>query len=97
MGAPQVATIPSFFLFAVVFMWTPPHFWALVLSAVRIMPALVLMPVVRARRDVALFLHTLSWSRPPSAALFGSGEEPTPSSTAGGLLLFYALRSAAGE
>jgi protoheme IX farnesyltransferase len=45
--------VPSLFLFAVVFMWTPPHFWALALVR-RVDYAragVPMMPVVRGERE----------------------------------------------
>lgn len=45
--------IPSLFLFAVVFMWTPPHFWALALvrSKDYARAGVPMMPVVRGEKE----------------------------------------------
>jgi protoheme IX farnesyltransferase len=54
--------LPALVLFAVVFAWTPPHFWALALrhtgdyAAARV----PMLPVLRGRRDTAL--HILLYS-----------------------------------
>jgi protoheme IX farnesyltransferase len=55
--------IPSLFLFAVVFMWTPPHFWALALVR-RVDYAragVPMLPVVRGEAETRwqIFLYTL--------------------------------------
>jgi protoheme IX farnesyltransferase len=55
--------IPSLFLFAVVFMWTPPHFWALALVR-RVDYAragVPMLPVVRGEKETRwqIFLYTL--------------------------------------
>jgi protoheme IX farnesyltransferase len=55
--------IPSLFLFAVVFMWTPPHFWALALVR-RVDYAragVPMLPVVRGEKETRwqIFIYTL--------------------------------------
>ncbi len=55
--------IPSLFLFAVIFMWTPPHFWAL--SIVRqkdyARAGVPMLPVVRGEKEARwqIFLYTV--------------------------------------
>ncbi len=55
--------IPSLFLFAVVFMWTPPHFWAL--SIVRrkdyARAGVPMLPVVRGEKETRwqIFIYTI--------------------------------------
>jgi protoheme IX farnesyltransferase len=55
--------IPAFFLFAVIFMWTPPHFWAL--SIVRrkdyARAGVPMLPVVRGEAEARwqIFLYTV--------------------------------------
>jgi protoheme IX farnesyltransferase len=55
--------IPSLFLFAVVFMWTPPHFWALALVRRRdyARAGVPMLPVVRGERETQrqIFIYTL--------------------------------------
>jgi protoheme IX farnesyltransferase len=55
--------IPSLFLFAVVFMWTPPHFWALALvrRADYARAGVPMMPVVRGEKETRwqIFLYTM--------------------------------------
>ena len=55
--------IPSLFLFAVVFMWTPPHFWALALVRRKdyARAGVPMMPVVRGERETRwqIFLYTI--------------------------------------
>jgi len=55
--------IPSLFLFAVVFMWTPPHFWALALVRRNdyARAGVPMMPVVRGERETRwqIFLYTI--------------------------------------
>ena len=55
--------VPSLFLFAVVFMWTPPHFWALALVR-RVDYAragVPMLPVVRGEKETRwqIFIYTL--------------------------------------
>jgi len=55
--------IPALFLFAVVFMWTPPHFWALALVRKNdyARAGVPMMPVVRGERETRwqIFLYTI--------------------------------------
>jgi heme o synthase len=55
--------IPSLFLFAVVFMWTPPHFWALALVRAKdyARAGVPMLPVVRGEAETRwqIFLYTL--------------------------------------
>jgi len=55
--------IPAIFLFAIVFMWTPPHFWALALvrSKDYAKAGIPMMPVVRGEKATAvqILLYTL--------------------------------------
>jgi protoheme IX farnesyltransferase len=46
-------TVPAFLLFAIVFFWTPPHFWALALLIKRDYAAagIPMLPVVRGERE----------------------------------------------
>jgi protoheme IX farnesyltransferase len=48
-------TIPALFLFLIVFLWTPPHFWALALLIKREYAAagIPMLPVVRGDRETA--------------------------------------------
>ena len=54
--------IPSLFLFAVVFMWTPPHFWALALVRRKdyARAGVPMLPVVRGEKETRLqiFIYT---------------------------------------
>jgi protoheme IX farnesyltransferase len=55
--------IPSLFLFAVVFMWTPPHFWALALVRRKdyARAGVPMLPVVRGERETRwqIFIYTI--------------------------------------
>ncbi len=55
--------IPSLFLFAVVFMWTPPHFWALALVRRKdyARAGVPMLPVVRGEAETRkqIFIYTL--------------------------------------
>jgi protoheme IX farnesyltransferase len=55
--------IPSLFLFAVIFMWTPPHFWALALvrSKDYARAGVPMLPVVRGEKETRwqILLYTL--------------------------------------
>jgi protoheme IX farnesyltransferase len=55
--------VPALFLFAVVFMWTPPHFWALALVRRKdyARAGVPMLPVVRGERETRwqIFLYTL--------------------------------------
>ena len=54
--------LPAVVLFAIVFFWTPPHFWALALRHVGeyARAGVPMLPVVRGRRETAL--HMLYYS-----------------------------------
>jgi protoheme IX farnesyltransferase len=56
-------TIPSLLLFAVVFMWTPPHFWALAIVRRKdyARAGVPMLPVVRGEKETRwlVFLYTL--------------------------------------
>jgi len=55
--------IPSLFLFALVFMWTPPHFWALALVRAKdyARAGVPMLPVVRGEKEtrIQIFIYTL--------------------------------------
>ena len=55
--------IPALFLFAVVFMWTPPHFWALALvrSKDYARAGVPMMPVLRGEKETRwqIFIYTI--------------------------------------
>lgn len=55
--------IPSLFLFALVFMWTPPHFWALALVRAKdyARAGVPMLPVVRGEKETRtqIFIYTL--------------------------------------
>ena len=55
--------VPSLFLFAVVFMWTPPHFWALALVRKKdyARAGIPMLPVVRGDQETRwqIFLYTI--------------------------------------
>ncbi len=55
--------IPSLFLFALVFMWTPPHFWALALVRANdyARAGVPMLPVVRGEKETRtqIFIYTL--------------------------------------
>jgi protoheme IX farnesyltransferase len=57
-------TLPAIFLFAVVFLWTPPHFWALALLIKRDYAAagVPMLPVVRGERETVkeILLYTVA-------------------------------------
>ena len=57
-------TLPALFLFLVVFVWTPPHFWALALLIRRDYEAarIPMLPVVRGERETTrqILLYTLA-------------------------------------
>ncbi|MGH3105556.1 MAG: heme o synthase, partial [Gaiellaceae bacterium] len=57
-------TLPALVLFAVVFVWTPPHFWALALLLRRDYEAahVPMLPVVRGERETTrqILLYTLA-------------------------------------
>ncbi|MCU0489239.1 MAG: heme o synthase [Anaerolineales bacterium] len=55
--------IPSLFLFAVIFMWTPPHFWALALVRRKdyARAGVPMLPVIRGEKETRwqIFVYTL--------------------------------------
>ena len=55
--------VPSLFLFAVVFMWTPPHFWALALVRRKdyARAGVPMLPVIRGEKETRwqIFLYTI--------------------------------------
>jgi len=55
--------VPSLFLFAIVFMWTPPHFWALALVRRKdyARAGVPMLPVIRGEKETRwqIFLYTL--------------------------------------
>ena len=55
--------VPSLFLFAIVFMWTPPHFWALALVRRKdyARAGVPMLPVVRGEKNTQrqIFIYTL--------------------------------------
>lgn len=55
--------IPSLFLFAIVFMWTPPHFWALALVRAKdyARAGVPMLPVVRGEQETRrqIFVYTI--------------------------------------
>ncbi|HZD58109.1 MAG TPA: heme o synthase, partial [Anaerolineales bacterium] len=55
--------VPSLFLFAVIFMWTPPHFWALALVRRKdyARAGVPMLPVVRGEKETRwqIFLYTV--------------------------------------
>jgi heme o synthase len=57
-------TLPALFLFLIVFVWTPPHFWALALLIRRDYEAarIPMLPVVRGERETTrqILLYTLA-------------------------------------
>jgi Polyprenyltransferase (cytochrome oxidase assembly factor) len=56
-------TLPAFFLFLIIFFWTPPHFWALALLIKREYAAarIPMLPVVRGNRETSrqILLYSL--------------------------------------
>ncbi|MDP8910720.1 MAG: heme o synthase, partial [Actinomycetota bacterium] len=52
-AATDAVTLPALFLFLIVFLWTPPHFWALALLLKRDYEAarIPMLPVVRGERE----------------------------------------------
>ncbi len=55
--------VPSLFLFAVIFMWTPPHFWALALVRRKdyARAGVPMLPVIRGEKETRwqIFLYTI--------------------------------------
>jgi protoheme IX farnesyltransferase len=68
--------LPAWYLFAIIFFWTPPHFWALALMAKRDYAAagVPMLPVVRGddetRRQILLYAILML---PVTMLLFGGG------------------------
>lgn len=96
--------IPSLFLFAVIFMWTPPHFWALALVRRNdyARAGVPMLPVVRGERETRwqIFLYTLELvALTLVLPLFGLGGGIYLVSAAllGGALLFSAWRVWRGQ
>jgi protoheme IX farnesyltransferase len=62
-AATSTLTMPAFFLFAVVFFWTPPHFWALALlrRGEYASAGIPMVPVVFGDRNARwlIYLHTI--------------------------------------
>jgi len=96
--------IPSLFLFAVVFMWTPPHFWALALVRRNdyARAGVPMMPVVRGERETRwqIFLYTielvaLSLILPVFG--LGGGIYFVAAEVLGGALLYTAFKVWRGE
>jgi protoheme IX farnesyltransferase len=92
-------TIPSLFLFAVVFMWTPPHFWALALvrRSDYARAGVPMLPVVRGEAETRwqIFLYTLELvALTLLLPVFGLGGAVylVGAGLLGGLLLFSAWR-----
>ena len=55
--------LPAAFMFAIIFLWTPPHFWALAILAKReyANAGIPMLPVVRGERETArqILIYTL--------------------------------------
>jgi protoheme IX farnesyltransferase len=80
-------TIPALFLFLIIFLWTPPHFWALALLIKRDYAAarIPMLPVVRGDDETA---RQIVWY---SLVLFAATLLPFASRTAGVLYLAAAV------
>jgi protoheme IX farnesyltransferase len=80
-------TLPAAFLFLIVFLWTPPHFWALALLIKRDYEAarIPMLPVVRGERETA---RQIVWY---SLVLFAATLLPFAWRTAGVLYLSAAV------
>lgn len=96
--------IPALFLFAVVFMWTPPHFWALALVRRNdyARAGVPMLPVVRGERETRwqIFLYTVELvALTLVLPLFGlgGGIYLVCASLLGGALLFSAWKVWRGE
>ena len=96
--------VPSIFLFAVVFMWTPPHFWALALVRKNdyARAGVPMLPVVRGERETRwqIFLYTIELVVLTLVLpLFGLGGGIyfVAAVLLGGLLLFSAYKVWQGE
>jgi protoheme IX farnesyltransferase len=79
--------LPALFLFLIVFLWTPPHFWALALLLKRDYAAarIPMLPVVRGDRETA---RQIVWY---SLLLFAATLLPLATRTAGVLYLAAAV------
>ena len=91
--------IPSLLLFAIVFMWTPPHFWALALVRRNdyARAGVPMLPVVRGEKETRwqIFLYTLELvALTLLLPLFGLGSSIylVAAGVLGGLLLLYAWK-----
>jgi heme o synthase len=91
--------VPSLFLFAVVFMWTPPHFWALALVRRNdyARAGVPMLPVVRGERETRwqIFLYTIELvALTLVLPLFGlgSGIYLVSAAVLGGALLYTAWK-----
>ena len=96
--------IPALFLFAVVFMWTPPHFWALALVRRKdyARAGVPMLPVIRGERETRwqIFLYTIELvGLTLVLPLFGLGGGIyfVAAILLGGLLLFSAWNVWRGE
>ena len=80
-------TVPALFLFLIIFLWTPPHFWALALLLKRDYAAarIPMLPVVRGDDETA---RQIVWY---SLVLFAATLLPFASRTAGVLYLAAAV------
>lgn len=62
-AATGALNIPSLFLFAIIFLWTPPHFWALALVRVKdyARGQVPMLPVIRGEAETRrqIFIYTL--------------------------------------
>jgi len=96
--------VPAMFLFAVVFMWTPPHFWALALVRRNdyARAGVPMLPVVRGERETRwqIFLYTVELvALTLVLPLFGlgGGIYLVSACLLGGALLFSAWKVWRGE
>jgi protoheme IX farnesyltransferase len=96
--------IPALFLFAVVFMWTPPHFWALALVRKKdyARAGVPMLPVIRGEKETRwqIFLYTIELvGLTLVLPLFGLGGGIyfVAAILLGGLLLFSAWNVWKGE
>ena len=96
--------VPALFLFAVVFLWTPPHFWALALVRRNdyARAGVPMLPVVRGERETRwqIFLYTVELvALTLVLPLFGlgGGIYLVSASLLGGALLFSAWKVWRGE
>lgn len=98
-AATGTVTVGAFFLFALVFFWTPPHFWALALVRRRDYQraGVPMLPVVygeqQTRREILLYtiqLFALSLILP--VASVGGGLFFVSALVLGSILLYYAFR-----